>query len=301
MKILITGSTGLIGKQLLDHLKGHHLVLLTRDMEKAESTLSHLALPHVDFISDLSSFSNVNDIDIIINLAGEPIADKKWTRKQKKIITDSRCNLTDKLAKLCLNSTTPPRCFISGSAIGYYGDNGQQDVDETTKTISTDFAHQVCQQWENKALQAQNELTRVCILRTGVVLSLSGGALKKMRLPYQCGLGGPIGNGKQYMSWIHIDDMVHGILHLIEKDDSNGIYNLTAPHPVTNKTFSQTLAKTLKRPHFLYTPNIVIRSILGEASVLLTDSQRVRPKRIVHEGFKFRYSRIESALKHLLS
>ena len=301
MKILITGSTGLIGKQLLDHLKGHHLVLLTRDMEKAESTLSHLALPHIDFISDLSSFSNVNDIDIIINLAGEPIADKKWTRKQKKIITDSRCNLTDKLAKLCLNSTTPPRCFISGSAIGYYGDNGQQDVDEATKTISTDFAHQVCQQWENKALQAQNELTRVCILRTGVVLSLSGGALKKMRLPYQCGLGGPIGNGKQYMSWIHIDDMVHGILHLIEKDDSNGIYNLTAPHPVTNKTFSQTLAKTLKRPHFLYTPNIVIRSILGEASVLLTDSQRIRPKRIVHEGFKFRYSRIESALKHLLS
>lgn len=301
MKILITGSTGLIGKKLLDHLKGHHLVLLTRDMKKAESTLSHLALSRVDFISDLSSFSNFNDIDIIINLAGEPIADKKWTQKQKKIITDSRCGLTDKLAKLCLDSTTPPRCFISGSAIGYYGDNGQLDVDETTKTISADFAHQVCQQWENKALQAQNELTRVCILRTGVVLSLSGGALKKMRLPYQCGLGGPIGDGKQYMSWIHIDDMVHGILHLMVQEKSQGIYNLTAPHPITNRTFSHTLAKILNRPHFLFTPVIVIKGILGEGSALLTDSQRVRPKRLVHEGFKFRYSRIESALKHLLS
>lgn len=300
MKILITGSTGLIGKQLLDHLKGHHLVLLTRDIKKAESTLSHLALSHVDFISDLSSFSNFNDIDIIINLAGEPIADKKWTQKQKKIITDSRCNLTEQLVKLCLNSTTPPRCFISGSAVGYYGDNGLQDIDETTNIISADFAHQVCQQWESKALQAQNELTRVCILRTGVVLSLSGGALKKMLLPYQCGLGGPIGNGKQYISWIHIDDMVYGILHLMEQEKSQGIYNLTAPHPITNRTFSHTLAKTLKRPHFLFTPTLIIKAMLGEGSVLLTDSQRIRPTRLVHEGFKFRYSRIESALKHLL-
>ncbi len=300
MKILITGSTGLIGKQLLDHLKGHNLILLTRDTKKAKSALSHLALPHAEFISSLSSFQNFNDIDVVINLAGEPIAEKKWTNKQKKIITNSRCILTESLTELCLKSTNPPRCFISGSAIGYYGDNGNQDIDETTQILSSDFAHQICQQWESKALQAQSNQTRVCILRTGVVLSPLGGALKKMQLPYQCGLGGPIGNGKQYMSWIHIDDMVLAILHLIEKEDSCGIYNLTAPHPVTNTTFSQTLAKTLKRPHFLFTPTIVIKAILGEASVLLTDSQRIRPKRLVHEGFKFRYSRIESALKQLL-
>ncbi|RYU71087.1 TIGR01777 family protein [Aliivibrio finisterrensis] len=301
MKILITGSTGLIGKQLLDHLKGHELVLLTRNIEKAQSSLTHLALPHVDFISDLSTLSDLNDIDTVINLAGEPIADKKWTRKQKKIISDSRCQLTEQLAQLCLASTTPPRCFISGSAIGYYGDNGQKDIDEDTKIISADFAHQVCQQWENKALQAQSKNTRVCILRTGVVLSPLGGALKKMLLPYKFGLGGPVGNGKQYLSWIHIDDMVYGILHLMTQEESQGIYNLTAPHPVSNRLFSQTLAKTLKRPHFLFTPTIIIKGILGEASVLLTDSQRVRPKRLVHEGFKFRYSRIESALKQLLS
>ncbi|MDD9173263.1 MULTISPECIES: TIGR01777 family oxidoreductase [Aliivibrio] len=301
MKILITGSTGLIGKQLLDHLKGHELVLLTRNIEKAQFSLAHLALPHVDFISDLSTLSDLNDIDTVINLAGEPIADKKWTRKQKKIISDSRCKLTEQLAQLCLASTTPPRCFISGSAIGYYGDNGQKDIDEETKIVSADFAHQVCQQWENKALQAQSKNTRVCILRTGVVLSPLGGALKKMLLPYKFGLGGPVGNGKQYLSWIHIDDMVYGILHLMTQEESQGIYNLTAPHPVSNRLFSQTLAKTLKRPHFLFTPNIIIKGILGEASVLLTDSQRVRPKRLVHEGFKFRYSRIESALKQLLS
>jgi uncharacterized protein (TIGR01777 family) len=301
MKILITGSTGLIGKQLLDHLKGHELVLLTRNIEKAQFSLAHLALPHVDFISDLSTLSDLNDIDTVMNLAGEPIADKKWTRKQKKIISDSRCKLTEQLAQLCLASTTPPRCFISGSAIGYYGDNGQKDIDEETKIVSADFAHQVCQQWENKALQAQSKNTRVCILRTGVVLSPLGGALKKMLLPYKFGLGGPVGNGKQYLSWIHIDDMVYGILHLMTQEESQGIYNLTAPHPVSNRLFSQTLAKTLKRPHFLFTPNIIIKGILGEASVLLTDSQRVRPKRLVHEGFKFRYSRIESALKQLLS
>ncbi|MDD9156442.1 TIGR01777 family oxidoreductase [Aliivibrio sp. S4TY2] len=301
MKILITGSTGLIGKQLLDHLKGHELVLLTRNIEKAQSSLAHLALPHVNFISDLSSLSDLNNIDTVINLAGEPIADKKWTRKQKKIISDSRCKLTEQLAQLCLASTPPPRCFISGSAIGYYGDNGQKDIDEDTKIVSADFAHQVCQQWENKALQVQSKNTRVCILRTGVVLSPLGGALKKMLLPYKFGLGGPVGNGKQYLSWIHIDDMVYGILHLMTQEESQGIYNLTAPHPVSNRLFSQTLAKTLKRPHFLFTPNIIIKGILGEASVLLTDSQRVRPKRLVHEGFKFRYSRIESALKQLLS
>ena len=189
MKILITGSTGLIGKQLLDHLKGHELVLLTRNIEKAQFSLAHLALPHVDFISDLSTLSDLNDIDTVINLAGEPIADKKWTRKQKKIISDSRCKLTEQLAQLCLASTTPPRCFISGSAIGYYGDNGQKDIDEETKIVSADFAHQVCQQWENKALQVQSKNTRVCILRTGVVLSPLGGALKKMLLPYKFGLG----------------------------------------------------------------------------------------------------------------
>lgn len=301
MKILITGSTGLIGKQLLDHLKGHHLVLLTRDIQKAELALNHLALPHADFISNLSSFNDLNNIDAIINLAGEPIAERKWTKKQKDIIINSRCNLTDELAQLCLKSLTPPRCFISGSAIGYYGNAGSQDINETTEIASSDFSHQVCQQWENKALQAQNSQTRVCLLRTGIVLSPLGGALKKMQLPYQFGLGGPVGDGKQYMSWIHIDDMVLAILHLLDQEGSSGIYNLTAPHPVTNQTFSKALAKTLKRPHFLFTPKILIKGILGEASALLTDSQRVRPQRLVHEGFKFRYSRIESALKQLFN
>ncbi|OCH20762.1 TIGR01777 family oxidoreductase [Aliivibrio logei] len=300
MKILITGSTGLIGKKLLDHLKGHHLVLLTRNIKKAQTALNHLALPHADFISDLSTLSHLNDFDAIINLAGEPIADKKWTNKQKRTILNSRCELTHALTQLCLASSTPPRCFISGSAVGYYSDQGSNNIDESTVISSNDFAHRVCKEWEDVALKANNEDTRVCILRTGVVLSTSGGALKKMLFPYQCGVGGPIGKGAQYMSWIHIDDMVYAILFLLEHEKSQGIYNLTAPHPVTNKEFSQTLASTLKRPHLLVTPTLVIKILLGEASVLLTDSQRIRPKRLVNEGFKFRYSRIESALKHLL-
>lgn len=300
MKILITGSTGLIGKQLLDHLKGHHLILLTRNIKKAQLSLNHLTLPHVEFVSDLSSFPNFNDIDIIINLAGEPIADKKWTKKQKKKIIQSRCELTQQLSELCLASSTPPSCFISGSAIGYYGSHDNKSIDESMQVSLPDFTHQVCQEWESKALQAQNDNTRVCILRTGIVLSQSGGALGKMLLPYKLGLGGPIGNGKQYMSWIHIDDMVSAILHLVFEEQSHGIYNITAPHPVTNRVFSQALAGTLQRPHFLFTPKLLIKTILGESAVLLLDSQRIRPKRLVNEGFKFRYPRIESALKQLL-
>lgn len=300
MKILITGSTGLIGKQLLDHLKGHHLILLTRNIEKAQCDLSHLALPHVEFISSLSLFDNFNGIDVVINLAGEPIANKKWTQKQKQKITQSRCHLTQQLVDLCQMSSTPPGCFISGSAIGYYGCHGDNNIDENTRVTSSEFTHQVCQQWERIPLQINHSATRVCILRTGIVLSLSGGALKKMLLPYQLGLGGPIGDGKQYMSWIHIDDMVSAILHLIFEEKSQGIYNITAPHPVPNRVFSQALAAELQRPHFLFTPRTLLKAILGESSVLLLDSQRVRPKHLVDEGFKFRYSRIESALKHLL-
>ncbi|MDF5607523.1 DUF1731 domain-containing protein, partial [Vibrio parahaemolyticus] len=162
------------------------------------------------------------------------------------------------------------------------------------------FPHEVCAKWEQIAKRAESEQTRVCLLRTGVVLGLNGGALAKMLLPYKLGVGGPLGNGNQYMPWIHILDMDRAILYLLEKPHAHGAFNMCAPHPVTNRIFSGTLAKTLKRPHILFTPKWAMELLMGESSCLLFDSMRAKPKKLTELGFKFSYSRIEPALKHLL-
>ena len=167
-----------------------------------------------------------------------------------------------------ISSTTsktdnPPAVFIGGSAVGYYGNQDDRQIDESLEVESEAFSHTLCANWEKIAQRAASEKTRVCLLRTGVVLSKEGGALKKMTLPYSLGLGGPIGLGKQFFPWIHIDDMVGGILHLLQDKNAQGVFNFTAPHPVTNRTFSKTLAETLHRPHVLFTPSMILKFILG--------------------------------------
>lgn len=300
MKVLLTGGTGFIGRELLKHLTTHDVVLLTRDTQKAKQTLSHTDMGNVTYISSLEHFHHLNDFDAVINLAGEPIADKRWTKKQKQIICDSRWKVTEKLVELIHASTTPPQVLLSGSAVGYYGDQQDHPFDESLHVNSQCFAHQVCSQWEQIANRARSEMTRVCLLRTGVVLAPQGGALLKMLPPYRLGLGGPLGNGRQYMPWIHMLDMVKGIKYLLETPHAHGEFNLSAPHPVSNKQFSQTLAKTLKRPHILRTPKWVMKVAMGESSALLFDSIRAKPKKLTELGFHFTYSRIEPALKNLL-
>ncbi|MCR9985484.1 TIGR01777 family oxidoreductase [Vibrio antiquarius] len=300
MKILLTGGTGFIGSELLKLLSTHQVMLLTRSPEQAKQRLQHADLGNIEYLDSLESFADLNHIDAIINLAGEPIADKRWTSEQKEKICKSRWKITEQIVELIHASTEPPAVFISGSAVGYYGDQQDHPFDECLHVNSEDFPHKVCAKWEQIAKRAESEQTRVCLLRTGVVLGLNGGALAKMLLPYKLGVGGPLGNGNQYMPWIHILDMVRAIMYLLETPHAHGTFNMCAPHPVTNRIFSGTLAKTLKRPHILFTPKWAMELLMGESSCLLFDSMRAKPKKLTELGFKFSYSRIEPALKHLL-
>ncbi|WP_394146311.1 TIGR01777 family oxidoreductase [Vibrio atypicus] len=300
MKILLTGGTGFIGRELLKYFTTHDVVLLTRSPQQAKSLVYYADMGNVSYISDLEQFHDLNEFDAVINLAGEPIADKRWSKKQKQEICDSRWKLTEKIVDLIHASTSPPSVFISGSAVGYYGDQQEHPFDEALHVHHESFPHHVCSKWENIANRARSESTRVCILRTGIVLAPEGGALSKMLLPYKCGLGGPVGSGKQYMPWIHMLDMVRAIVYLLETEHANGEFNLCAPHPVTNKHFSQTLAKSLSRPHLLFTPKWALKLAMGESSILLFDSIRAKPKKLTELGFRFSYSRLEPALKNLL-
>lgn len=296
MRILVTGGTGLIGSQLVPLLTSAHTVeVLTRNVAMAEKVLNH----KIPFHSSIDQFENLNDFDAVINLAGEPIVNKRWSTKQKAIIEHSRWDLTEQLVALIKRSDNPPSVFISGSAIGYYGRQGDQEISETNDIFHDEFSHQICKTWEEIALQAESHRTRVCILRTGIVLSNLGGALGKMLLPFKLGLGGSIGSGKQYMSWIHIQDMLNGIEFLLENQNCAGIYNFTAPTPITNKDFSKTLAASLNRPSFFTTPEFVLKLAMGEMADLLLYGQRVIPTRLTESGYQFTYAELDIALRSL--
>ncbi len=302
MKILITGGSGLIGSELIKQLitHEHEIVVLTRSEKRTREKLNHLNHYPLELISNLDSLHDLNHFDAVINLAGEPIADRRWTDTQKQAISQSRWQITEKLVELIHASSSPPSVFISGSAVGFYGDQQDHPIDESLQVQSNEFSHLVCVTWENIAIKAESESTRVCLLRTGVVLSADGGALPKMLLPYRFGCGGPIGSGNQYLPWIHIQDMVQGILFLLVTDYAHGPFNLCAPHPVPNKIFSKTLAKTLHRPHVMFIPEWAIRLIMGESAALLLDSTHAKPKKLTELGFKFKYSHLEPALKQIL-
>ncbi|MGF1759605.1 TIGR01777 family oxidoreductase [Photobacterium sagamiensis] len=299
MNILVTGGTGFIGKALLSHFNHDHdhVTVLSRNPTMAYQRLGH----HIKVISSLDEFDNLNDFDVVINLAGEPIINKRWSEKQKQIICKSRCVITDALVKKIKASDKPPHTFISGSAVGIYGNQNSDPFDESLEVSNNDFAHLVCKKWEDAALAAQSEQTRVCLLRTGIVLAKHGGALAKMLPAYQLGLGGPIGNGKQYFPWIHLQDMVKGILFLIKHPEARGAFNFTAPNPVTNKEFSKTLATILRRPHILYTPAWLLKLGIGESATLLLDSQRALPAKLQDQGFHFCYPELEHALRDTLT
>lgn len=301
MQILLTGGTGFIGSELVKYLATHQIVLLTRNIEHAKTKLYHADLRNITYIDSLDNYQDFNQFDAIINLAGEPIAGKRWGKKQKKIICQSRWQVTEKLVELVHASTEPPEVFISGSAVGYYGDQQQHPFDESLHVYHEGFTHHVCSSWEAIANKAESEQTRVCILRTGLVLGQQGGALKMMAPSFKLGFGSTLGNGQQYMPWIHIQDMVRAIVYLLETKHAKGCFNFNAPHPVTNKHFSKTLANSLHRPLFLSTPKWLLNAIMGESSCLLFDSIRSKPKRLTELGFRFNYSRIEPALGNLFN
>ncbi|MDO6617862.1 TIGR01777 family oxidoreductase [Shewanella sp. 6_MG-2023] len=297
MKILITGATGFVGQQLVHLLQEEDkLTIVSRNIEHAEAVLGN---KH-HYLSGLDTLDNLNEFDSVINLAGESIVGKRWSQQQKQRICDSRWNITARLAQLIQQSTTPPASFISASAIGFYGRQGQEPVDEHSQAHD-EFSHQVCSEWEHLALKAQSENTRVCVLRIGIVLGKNGGALAKMLPPFKLGLGGPIGKGTHGVSWIHIDDLTHLIEHLINSNDAKGIFNATAPNPVNHKQFAQSLGFTLKRPAKIPTPVLALRLAMGEMADLIVEGQFVLPKRTLASGFNFKYTHIDPALDSIFN
>ena len=293
MHIFITGGTGLIGRHLIPALlrdASTKITVLTRDTTKAKASLPG----NVALVTSLDDTLDFDDVDAVINLAGEPIADKRWSETQKTRICESRWQITQQLTDKINAAAQPPATFISGSAIGYYGRQGDKLVTEAFTEVHHEFTHTVCEKWERIALQASQK-TRVSLLRTGVVLSRDGGALSKMRLPFSLGLGGRIGDGNQYMSWIHINDMVAAILFLLEHKHCEGAYNLTAPTPVTNSEFVKAYAASLGRPAIFPMPALALKLLMGEAADLLITGQRVVPHKLVDAGFKFSFTDIGSA------
>lgn len=296
MEIVVTGGTGLIGRHLIPRLleSGHQVTVVTRNPEKARQILDS----RVILWKGLEDKKNLNHVDAVINLAGEPIADKRWTEQQKERLCLSRWSITQKLADLINASDTPPAVLISGSAAGYYGDLGEVVVTEE-EPPHNEFTHKLCARWEQIASSAQSEKTRVCLLRTGVVLAPKGGILAKMVPSFRIGMGGPIGTGRQYLAWIHIDDMVNGILWLLNHD-LQGPFNMVSPYPVRNEQFAHALGHALNRPAIVRIPATAIRLLMGESSVLVLGGQRALPKRLEASGFAFRWYDLEEALADVI-
>lgn len=298
MKILITGGTGFIGRTLCPSLiaKGHELCLLTRSVVRSRQVLPKEGLR---FITDFSQIKPEESFDAVINLAGAPIA-KRWTTSYKKKLIESRVKLTERLIARLVACPQQPTVFISGSAIGYYGPGEGDEKLSESATAQAGFSHDLCLAWEQAALKTKFE--RICLIRTGIVLGKQGGALQQMRLPFLCGMGGPIGKGTQWMSWIHISDMVRIIHFCLENSPLSGPINATSPHPVMNKVFAKTYAKVLHRPAIIPMPAFMIRLLFGEmGEELLLAGQPVVPSKLIEQGFSFVYPELELALRAIES
>ncbi|NLZ73402.1 MAG: TIGR01777 family protein [Bacteroidales bacterium] len=297
MRIFITGGTGLIGRALIDQLynQGHQITVLTRNVSKAKLKLGN----KVKFCPTLDSLTTLDDYEAVINLAGERIIGKRWSQKQKEKLCASRWNITGHLTKLINKSNNPPQVFISGSAVGYYGAQGENKLTEDSLPHD-ELVHQLCKKWEKLALDAQSNRTRVCISRTGIVLSKEGGMLPLMLPPFRFGLGTIFGTGKQYISWIHIQDMVNGIIFLLNTFDAEGIFNFTAPNPTSNKLFADTLATSLVRPRIFRIPSFLLKMTMGEMSTMVIDGQRVVPEHLKKLNFHFDYEHLNEAFKSMI-
>ena len=297
MKILMTGGTGFIGQSLCRKLLENNdkLTVLSRKPEKVPL----LCGKTTQAISNISDLTTEEHFDAIINLAGEGIADARWTSARKQKLLDSRIKTTEQLISFIDRASKKPKVLISGSAVGFYGNQGDKQLDENS-AVHDDFAHQLCTRWEAAAKAAEVHGVRVCIIRTGLVIGNDGGFLKRMLPAFKLGMGGPLGDGRQWMSWIHRTDFIAIIELLLNSPQLQGIFNATAPNPVTNAEFTRCLAKVLKRPAFLPVPAIVLKILLGEMAELLLGGQRVLPQRLQQENFSFKFTSLEQALNDVL-
>ncbi|MDV6039207.1 TIGR01777 family oxidoreductase [Bacillus sp. SM-B1] len=298
MKIAISGGTGFIGTYLSTFFiqKGHTVYILTRNKTTETSDPN---LQYVQWTPDLQTFP-LSSIDVVINLAGESI-NSRWTKKQKKAIVNSRIQTTKGLIKQLQTLNIKPHTFINASAIGYYGTSETESFTEQHETPGDDFlANTVCS-WEQEASKARSLGIRTVYARFGVVLSADGGALPKMLLPYQFYIGGTVGSGKQWLSWIHIDDVASMIDFIIHKKEIDGPLNITAPEPIRMKEFGETIATIMKKPHWLPVPSFILHALLGEMSILVLEGQHVLPSKAIEHGYQYTFPTIDHALQNILS
>lgn len=297
MDILITGGTGAIGRVLCRtlHEKGHSLTVLSRKPAKVQPICG----ASVAAIASLADLPPSARFDAVVNLAGEAVIGPYWTEKRKKLLWDSRVTLTGQLVDFIERAKFKPSVLINTSAVGYYGDGGDKILDEETPG-SGGFAHKLCDGWEQAARRAGQSGVRVCIVRFGLVLMPHGGLLKSMLPSFRLGLGARLGDGRQWMPWIHCQDLVAMLEWLLEKPELSGVFNGVSPNPVTNREFTACLAKQLRRPAFLFVPAFLLRLMLGEMGGLLVEGQRAVPKRMLEAGFQFRHAGLDSALAEIL-
>lgn len=295
MRIVMTGGTGFIGQALCPMLAaaGHDVVLLSRSVD----------LPRPAGISavvaGLGSL-DAGEFDAVINLAGAPIADARWTEARKRLLVSSRVDTTAKLVAWMREARRAPAVLLSASAVGYYGDHGDAPVTEQTQPRDG-FTHELCAAWEAEARKAESLGVRVCLVRTGVVLDRDGGALAKMLPAFRMGVGGRLGSGRHYFPWIHREDMASIYAWLLGNAQARGAYNASAPNPVTNSEFTRALGRALGRPTKLPVPEAALKLLFGEMSEILLVSDRMLPRRLLDEGFRFRYPDLEGALAAMLA
>ncbi|MEH2024929.1 thylakoid membrane protein ThyD [Nostoc sp.] len=306
MKVAITGATGFVGSRLVQRLhgEGHKIVVLTRNAAFAQKVFPSEAFDNIEIVAYTPNASGswqsvIASCDGVVNLAGEPIGEGRWTPERKQEILNSRKLGTQKIVEAIANANPKPSVLINASAIGYYGTSETATFDETSLS-GNDFLAQVCQAWEGEARKVKDAGVRLVILRFGIVLG-NGGALGKMIPPFKLFAGGPIGSGRQWFSWIHVDDLVNLIVQALTKPEIEGVYNATAPNPVRMSDLSQTLGQVMNRPSWLPVPAFAIEALLGDGAIVVLEGQQVIPKRTVQTGFEYKYPNLRSALTQILN
>jgi uncharacterized protein (TIGR01777 family) len=296
MRILITGASGLIGKALQRSFaeKGYGMLLASRGEPKNANEIQWT----VEDGFREEDLSRLEGLDAVVHLAGEGIAGLRWTDDKKRAIRDSRVNGTRNLVNTLADLKQKPKVLIAGSAMGFYGDRGDEILTETSRPGDT-FLSDVCKEWEMESRRAEDSGIRTVLLRTSIVLSKDGGALATMLTPFKFGVGGVVGSGKQWMSWVSLDDVIDIINYAIEHESLRGAVNVASPNPVTNEEFTKTLGDVLYRPTFLPLPEFAVNLVFGEmGDALLIDSTRVEPKRLKEAGYKFKFTDLKSALEN---
>ena len=296
---LITGGTGFIGQVLVQSLAkaGHHATVITRQPAKYVGRMGDA----IQYVGTFGDIDNDAVFQAVINLGGEGIGDKSWSEKRKQVLLESRIGLTNHLVACLKRLNTKPEVMISGSAIGWYGAQDERPLGEDSE-FHAEFTHELCQQWEDAASEVKTLGVRLCVIRLGLVLGNKGGVLKRLLLPFRMGLGGRIGAGKQMMSWVHIDDVIKALNFLIESEQLEGVFNVTAPGVVSNTEFTRCLASTLNRPAFFPLPSFAVKLLFGEmGDRLLLQGQNVVPNRLLESGYGFEYSDLKEALRQILS